>query len=260
MYSSLGLVTYHILLSVLLHIVSFSQSCYRSYPSLSLVTYRILISVLLHIVSFSQFQLHVISFSQSCYILYPSLSLVTHRIFLSVLLHIVSISSLRFTFLCCMKEWPVKNNNHGFFQMRRISSASCAQHLRVTMCLVIFITGSTSSSATSSAGRRPGRLTMVNASSVLWHFHLMVQRHLLGPSSLHRSVNTSLSFVLHQSLGVLWPIGIFLVLDHFIDHWTPHYPLSVVLKHLRALAHLKIIEHFIVHQTPPCLWSSLSII
>ena len=89
-YPSLSLVTYRILLSVLLHIVSFSQSCYIlypflslsyiSYPSLSLVTYCSLLSVLLHI----------ISFSQSCYTSYPSLSLVTYCILLSVLLHIVS--------------------------------------------------------------------------------------------------------------------------------------------------------------------------
>ena len=200
-----------ILLSVLLHIVSFSWSCYVLYPSLSLVTYRILLSTLLHIVSLSQscyilyhflslvtyhiflsVLLHTVSFSQSCYILYDFLSLVTHHILLSVLLHIVSISSLGFIFLCCMKEWPVKQTkNHGFFQMRRISSASCARHLRVTTCLVIFIIGSTSSSATSSVGRRPGRLTMVNTSSVL--------RHLIS-----------------------WSRGISLVLHHFMDHWTPH--------------------------------------
>ena len=148
------------------------MAVFESFPDSVLL--RILLSDLLHI----------ISFSQSCYTSYPSLSLVTHHILLSVLLHIVSISSLGFIFLCCMKEWPVKQTkNHGFFQMRRISSASCAWHLRVITCLVIFITGSTSSSATSSVGRRLGRLTMVNTSSVL--------RHLI-------SWSRGISLVLHQ--------------------------------------------------------------
>ena len=134
--------------------------------------------------------------------------------------------------------------------MRRISSASCARHLRVTMCLVIFITGSTSSSATSSAGRRPGRLTMVNASSVLWHFHLMVQRHLLGPSSPHRSVNTSLSVVLYQSLGISshgpaaspWS----LITSWIIEHLIVLCP-SSVLRHLISWSRgiSLVLHHFI---------------
>ena len=237
LYPSLGLVTYCILLLVLLRIVSFSQSCYISYPSFNLVTYCIPFSVLLHIVSFSQscyisylslslvtycillsVLLHIVWFSQSCYTSYPSLSLVTYCIHFFPWVYF----SLLYEGVTCKTNKKIMDSSRcegfhlqaalGTWEWPRVSSSSSLDrpHLRLQAAWGGGPEGWQWWTLHQSLG-----ISSHGPEASPWSFitswiseHLIV----LCPSSVLRSVTTSLSFVLHQSL----------------DQWPPHCPLSFI--------------------------------
>ena len=278
-----------ILLSVLLHIVSFSWSCYVLYPSLSLVTYRIffqpcyilypflslvtyciIFSVLLHISYLSlslvtycillSVLLHIVWFSQSCYTSYPSLSLVTYCIHFFPWVYF----SLLYEGVTCKTNKKIMDSSRcegfhlqaalGTWEWPRVSSSSSLDrpHLRLQAAwgggpegwqwwtlhqsLGISSHGPEASPWSFITSWISEHLIVLCPSSVLRH--LVAHRHLLGPSSLHGSVNTSLAFFRSP-----WtPQSPCTSEDYWLLHSSPNTTLSVVLTvHHTVLEHLRLV-------------------